>query len=186
MSKRRKNRSGPQKLTNFSASSSHGNFQDGGGRGDDTSGHPSSSSAPGATSESRYRALSSWILDGEELTPPNSSTTRCTHKIQVRRQEGAKSSQHEAGSTGTRTHGESVVSPKAAYPATYTPATENTIKAMLLSLHDTLHKDFSVMINPLRAKIQEQDQRIHYTEEKMAAMYTAHNDVVDSLQDHTR
>lgn len=56
---------------------------------------------------------------------------------------------------------------------------------MLLSLKSTLHRELSDMINPIRAKLQEHDHRMQYIEDKMA-VHTAHNQVVDFLQEQDK
>lgn len=58
------------------------------------------------------------------------------------------------------------------------------MKNMLISLKQTLYTDLSAAVSSLATVVQQQDQHLHYIENKMSDLLTAHNDTVEVCTEH--
>lgn len=92
--------------------------------------------------------------------------------------------QHGAG-TCSPTAECPVTLPLAAYPTSDNPASEHSIKAMLLSLQADLHRELKVSINQLQDKVTCLEDRTTHIEQHLSEATKAHNTVVHTQDDHS-
>lgn len=69
------------------------------------------------------------------------------------------------------------------FPFSSQPVTMTNMKDMLISLRDPLHIDMMKMLKPIKADVQELQQRMTYTEHKMEDAFSAYNNLVDAYKE---
>lgn len=72
----------------------------------------------------------------------------------------------------------------AAFATSDNPASEHSLKAMLLSLQADMHKEFSASINLLHTRIDFLEERTQHIEQHLSEATTAHNTVVEVQDEH--
>lgn len=73
--------------------------------------------------------------------------------------------------------------PLAAFPAADTPASESTIKAMLLSLQAGLQSELRSSVSHLTDRMEDIEIRTEQLETQMAAVIKAHDEIIDAHED---
>lgn len=67
-------------------------------------------------------------------------------------------------------------------PTTGNPASEHSLKAMLMSLQTDLHRELKISINQIQDKVNSLEQRTDHIEQHLSETIKAHNAMVD-IQD---